>query len=178
MYLLQRIAVMRDHDDLPYIVIERHSAGVGAFVWGLLIGAGAALLLAPRSGAQTQEDIRDRVRRVRSAAVDRVDSAKYTVNRTRERVEDGVGAVKEQFGSVRDRISSRAEEARSAVESGRKSARDAIDRHVGDHLQSDGSASEASARDPGRMAASQARDVEIVVTDVTNESAEGRADLG
>ncbi len=171
---------MREQDDLPYIVIERHSAGVGAFVWGLIIGAGAGILLAPRSGAQTQEDIRDGVRRVRTAAVDTVDSARSTVHRTRERLEDGVDSVKGQFETVRDRIASRADEARNAVDSGRRSAREAIDRNDGDAGLPDDFTADSAMRDADRMAASPPldREIEIVVTEVTREAAEGRTDLG
>ena len=39
-----------DPDDQPYIVIEKHSGGVGNLLLGVVIGAGVALLFAPRSG--------------------------------------------------------------------------------------------------------------------------------
>ncbi|MDB4887583.1 MAG: hypothetical protein JWN79_3021, partial [Gemmatimonadetes bacterium] len=39
-----------DHDDEPYIVLEKHSGGVGNLLRGVLSGAGVALLFAPRSG--------------------------------------------------------------------------------------------------------------------------------
>jgi gas vesicle protein len=49
--------MMRDNDEGPYIVIERESGGgIGSFVLGALVGAGLALLFAPKSGAETQED--------------------------------------------------------------------------------------------------------------------------
>src|SRR5690606_26431610 len=124
----ERISVMRDSDDLPYIVIEKRSGGFGAFLWGALIGAGAALLLAPRSGAETQEELREGVRRVRSAAEGRVESARDTVHRTRSRLEDRVGTVREQ-------IDVRAKQAREALDSGRRAARDArseLERRVAD----------------------------------------------
>ena len=35
-------------DDKPVIIIEKSSGGLGGFFLGLLIGAGAALLLAPQ----------------------------------------------------------------------------------------------------------------------------------
>src|SRR4029078_5987754 len=56
-------------DDQPYVVIERRSeGGVGAFLLGIALGAGVALLLAPRSGEETRRDIKRRARRVRRAA--------------------------------------------------------------------------------------------------------------
>src|SRR5690606_16733384 len=88
----ERMRHMADHDHVPYIVIERHSGGAAPFLWGLLLGAGAALLLAPRSGEETQAEIRERARRLRSSAEDRVDSVRGTVtdrvSRTREQVQD------------------------------------------------------------------------------------------
>jgi gas vesicle protein len=121
------INAMRDHDDLPYIVIERRSAGLGPFVWGTLIGAAAALLLAPRSGAETQEDIRRSVRRARSAAEDRIDTARTTVERTRERIEDQIGSVRGKVDDVKERLESRAEQAMDIVDDGRRAARDVRD---------------------------------------------------
>src|SRR5437899_1059144 len=47
----------QDHDEQPYIVIEKHSGGVGNLLLGVLIGAGVALLFAPRSGEETRSDI-------------------------------------------------------------------------------------------------------------------------
>src|SRR5262245_54061972 len=126
----QRITVMRDYDDLPYIVIEKHSGGFGAFLWGALIGAGAALLLAPRSGAQTQEEIRQAAARARNAAEMKVQAARAKVDRTRVRIEDQLGAVREQVGTVRDRLETRADQAREALDTGKRRARDEIERRV------------------------------------------------
>src|SRR5690606_37749852 len=95
----ERNRLMADHDNVPYIVIERHSGGVSPFLWGLLMGAGAALLLAPRSGEQTQEEIRQRARRLRDMAEERVDSVRGTmtdtINRTRSQVQDRYDSVRE-----------------------------------------------------------------------------------
>ena len=52
---------MRDHNDVPYIVIERDGGGqIGGFLVGALLGAGLALLFAPKSGEETQAELRDR----------------------------------------------------------------------------------------------------------------------
>ena len=56
---------MRDHDDVPYIVIERSGSGMAPFVWGALMGAAAALLFAPKSGAETQRDLKERATKLR-----------------------------------------------------------------------------------------------------------------
>src|SRR5690606_22856466 len=60
----ERKCAMPDHENVPYIVIEREGGGVGPFLWGVLLGAGVALLLAPRSGEETQEEIRLRARKL------------------------------------------------------------------------------------------------------------------
>ena len=57
---------MSDYDwdeDEPYVVIEQKPAGVGSFILGLAVGAGLALLFAPRSGAETRSDLGSLVRR-------------------------------------------------------------------------------------------------------------------
>ena len=55
----------------PYVVIERESStGIMPFLIGAALGAGVALLLAPRSGADTRRDIKRRANRVRRAAED------------------------------------------------------------------------------------------------------------
>lgn len=167
---------MRDYDDLPYIVIERRSGGFGAFVWGALIGAAAGLLLAPRSGEQTQEEIRRSVHRVRTAAEDRVEEARQTVSRARARLDDQIGAVREQVGAARDQLDTRTEQARDAFESGRKAAREAraeLERRVADVKESVADvAHRASGTDTTEPT------VDVIVVEVTEERIEGRPDLG
>lgn len=101
---------MADHDDVPYIVIERRSAGAGAFLWGALLGAGTALLLAPRSGRETREEIRAGALRIRDRAEDAVRSVTDTVNET--------------ISDVRGEVEGRLETAREAFEAGRRAARE------------------------------------------------------
>lgn len=162
---------MRDHDDLPYIVIERHSAGgMGTFLWGALLGAGAALLLAPRSGQQTQEEIRQGVRRIREAAEDRVNDVRDTVTgsvaRTRGRIQD-------QLDSVRDSVESRAERARQAIDAGRRAAREArseLERRVSD-------AREAVAGDFDAADDLGPPDVDVLITEVIVDDSDQRRDF-
>lgn len=160
---------MADYDDLPYIVIERRSGGAGAFLWGVLLGAGAALLLAPRSGAETQEEMRRAVRRVRDAAQGRVDDARETVTgtvtRTRNRFYD-------RIDNVRETVESQAARARDAMETGRRAARDArseLERRLAE------ATSDAGAGDSRGRRARPTGDV--VVTDVVEEVRE-RPELG
>jgi gas vesicle protein len=173
---------MRDHDEIPYVVIERHGSGAAPFLWGLIAGAGIALLLAPRSGAETQEEIRQRVRRVRDAAEDRVtgarDSVTGAVARTRDRLQD-------RIDGVRDAIETRTDQARDAVDTGRRAARDArseLERRVAEakHSYSSRAASEEDGNDPGSELdpISAEPEVDVVITEVFTEEMDDRPDLG
>jgi hypothetical protein len=60
---------MRDHDEVPHIIIERDGGGgFGSFVLGALVGAGLALLFAPKTGEETQEELKERAKQLRSSA--------------------------------------------------------------------------------------------------------------
>ncbi len=100
---------MRDHDDVPYIVIERDSGGgVGSFILGALVGAGVALLLAPRSGEETQEELKEQARKLRIAA--------------EERVREAQRHLEDRLDDVRDGVAGRYDEVRDAVSAGREAA--------------------------------------------------------
>ena len=102
---------MRNHDDVPVIVIERESGGFGTFILGAMIGAAAALLLAPQSGEETQREIRERARRLKDAAEDRMRDAQQQLETRLDEARHGIG----------DRVDA----VREAVESGRQAAVDA-----------------------------------------------------
>jgi gas vesicle protein len=103
---------MRDSDDVPYFVIERdHGSGIGTFILGALVGAGIALLFAPQTGEETQQEIRERARRLKDGAEDRVRDAQRQLEARMDQAREGVQA---RVGQVRE-----------AVESGRQAARDA-----------------------------------------------------
>ena len=112
----------REPDGEPYIVIEKHSGGVGNLLLGVLIGAGVALLFAPRSGEQTREDIRRRARRagdsVKGAARGVGDQVADTFESARTRVE-------EQLDSARSAIELKKRQVARAVEAGREAAEQA-----------------------------------------------------
>lgn len=103
---------MRDRDEAQVIVIERDSGGgAGSFVLGALVGAGLALLFAPKSGAETQEELKEQARKLRSAAEERVREAQRQLE---ERLED-----------VRDGVQTRFDDVKQAVNAGRDAAVDA-----------------------------------------------------
>jgi gas vesicle protein len=101
---------MSDHDEYPKVVIVRRSGGAGAFLIGALIGAGAALLFAPRSGRETRDGIRSGALRLRDRAEDAVRNVTDSVNET--------------IGSVRGEVEGRIDAAREAFEAGRRAARE------------------------------------------------------
>lgn len=102
---------MREFEDGQYVVYERERGGVGSFLFGALVGAGLALLFAPKSGEETQAELRQRARQLRDAAEDRVREAQRT--------------LEHRIDEAREGVESRVTHVRQAVESGRQAARDA-----------------------------------------------------
>jgi gas vesicle protein len=109
-------------DDEPYVIIEKKSGGLTSFLLGAAIGAGIALLLAPRSGAETRRQLARSARRVQRAAEDAVDDVKEKVADTyesaRQRVEDKIDATREAIELKRDQV-------HRAMEAGREAAHQA-----------------------------------------------------
>lgn len=103
---------MRDHDEVPYIVIDRGGgSGLGSFVLGALIGAGVALLFAPKTGEETQEELKERARKLKASAEVRVREAQQH--------------LEERLEAAREGVQSRVEGVKDAMEAGRKAAVDA-----------------------------------------------------
>lgn len=85
---------------------SRGSGGmIAGIVIGALIGAGIALLAAPRSGEDTRRELSKRARSMREDAMDRFDDASRRARRElqrrrrrlRSQLENGVEAVRERF---------------------------------------------------------------------------------
>ena len=129
---------MRDRDEAPYIVIERDAGGgLGSFVLGALIGAGVALLLAPKSGEETQEEIKERAKRLRVVAEERVREAQRQLEERLEEAREGVHA---RYDDVRDAVtqgrraasearedlSEKLQRSKSAYRAGMSAAREAV----------------------------------------------------
>jgi gas vesicle protein len=103
---------MRDQHDVPYIVIERDGGGqVGGFLVGALLGAGLALLFAPKSGEETQAELRERALKLRDAAEDRMREAQRN--------------LEGRLDHAREGVQSRVNEVREAVDAGRNAAHEA-----------------------------------------------------
>lgn len=121
---------MSDPDDLPYVVVERRSGGFGTFMLGALLGAGVALLMAPRSGREMREGFTTGVRRIRETAEGAVRGVQDSITGVREQVTGRVEAARDAFEAGRDAArESRAEmerrirEARSGFDAGVRAAR-------------------------------------------------------
>jgi gas vesicle protein len=108
---------MRDQDEGAYVLIERDRGGsLGAFVVGALIGAGVALLFAPKTGEETQEDLRQKARELRDAAEDRVRDAQRRFGESVETARDGVESQLETVRGAVDQGRVAAQEAREDIE--------------------------------------------------------------
>ena len=119
----------REREEPRVVIVERGST-LGAFLWGSLLGAGLALLVAPRTGTETRRLLRARGRELLDAAGDKADELRQLVSegyeRTKERVEEGLE-------TARRAVDERKDAARDAVDAGRAavhSAREELDRRL------------------------------------------------
>ena len=116
---------MSDYDwdeDEPYVVIEQKPAGVGSFILGLAMGAGLALLFAPRSGAETRRDLQRRAREVGDQAQDLVSELTESVGNTLGQAKD---AVESRIDATRDALELKRRQVSNAVDAGRAAAQQA-----------------------------------------------------
>ena len=120
-----------DYDDEPTVIIERNSGGgVGSFLLGVAIGAAAALLLAPQSGAATRRDIRRGARKARRAAHDLAGDISTRVTDTfdqaRDKVEHGIDTARQAIDLKKRQVSRAMEAGRAAAQQ----ARDELERRI------------------------------------------------
>ena len=88
---------MRDHDDVPTIVIERGSGGgVGSFLLGAIVGAGIALIFAPKSGEETQQELKEQARKLRVVAEERVKEAQRQLEGRLDEARDGAAFLESE----------------------------------------------------------------------------------
>ena len=116
---------MSDYDwdeDEPYVVIEQKPAGVGSFIIGLAVGAGLALLFAPRTGAETRRDLQRRAREVGDQAQDLVSELTESVGNTIQHAKD---SVEGRIDATRDAIELKRRQVSNAVDAGRAAAQQA-----------------------------------------------------
>jgi len=114
---------MTDYDDdEPYVIIERSEPGVGNFVTGLLIGAGIALLFAPRTGEETRRQLQQRARRMTDQAQDLVSDVRESVTQT---IQSAKESVEERIDSTRQAVDFKRRQVSQAVDAGRAAAQQA-----------------------------------------------------
>jgi gas vesicle protein len=109
-------------DDEPYVVIEQRQAGVGSFLLGLAVGAGVALLFAPRTGEETRRDLQRRAREVGDQAQDLVSEITESVGNTLQQAKD---KVESRIDSARDAVELKRRQVTNAVDAGRAAAQQA-----------------------------------------------------
>ena len=112
----------REFEDDPYVVIEQRSTSVMPFLVGLALGAGVALLFAPKTGEETRRDLKRRAIRARRLAEKKAseisDSVSETYQDARRRVEESIDGAKHAVDLKKRQVT-------RAVEAGRAAARDA-----------------------------------------------------
>lgn len=111
------------YDDLD----DRHGGAsfLLGFIAGSVLGAGLALLFAPRSGEETRREVADRAQRLSKRAANEYEAASERMSHLAER-------GKEAYRSAADRARDLAErgrrEAEDLADRGRKEAHDLADR--------------------------------------------------
>jgi gas vesicle protein len=111
-----------DDDEEPMIVIEKSEPGIGTFIAGLAIGAGIALLFAPRSGEETRRDIERRARKVGTQAQDFVSEVSESVS---SKIQDARQSVENRLDSARNAVELKRRQVTNAVDAGRAAAQQA-----------------------------------------------------
>jgi len=109
-------------DDEPYVVIEQRSAGTGGFLLGLALGAGLALLFAPRTGEETRRVLQRSARRVGDQAQDLVSEVSESVGQT---FQDAKLSVETRIEAARDAVDLKRRQVTNAVDAGRAAAQQA-----------------------------------------------------
>jgi gas vesicle protein len=112
---------MSDDREVPIVVVKKGS-GFGAFLLGALCGAAAGVLFAPRSGEETQRELREGALRLRSDAEDKLEGLRDDLVEVYERAREDVS---ERVDLAREEIRHRRHQAEEAVRAGRSVARGA-----------------------------------------------------
>ncbi len=103
------------------VVVERGS-GVGAFILGALVGAVVALLVAPRSGAETRRLLKAKGRDLMSAAGEKAEELRELVSEGYDRSK---ARVEQTLEAARRAVEERREAARDVAEASKAAARTA-----------------------------------------------------
>lgn len=108
------------NDDRDVVVIREGDSGVRWFLLGALLGAGAALLMAPASGEETRRRLSRQARRVRARTEDLMDEfgerVRTGASRVRDEVEDRVDELRSDIGEFGDAVRGAGSSAREELE--------------------------------------------------------------
>jgi gas vesicle protein len=119
-----------DEKERAVVVVERSDSGLGSFLFGLAIGAGVALLFAPKSGEETRRELRNRGRQLRATAGEKAEELQEILSGgyedTKSRVEDGIASARQVIEEKRDGAKDAVAAGKAAVHS----ARDELDRRL------------------------------------------------
>lgn len=114
------MARKHEHDDEDEVVyVAKGGSPIIPFLWGAAIGAAAALLLAPSSGAELRETIANRARRLKDLAVDKAGDIEEQVGHSYERAR---AKVEEELDSARQYVGDTRQAARDVVQAGKAAA--------------------------------------------------------
>ncbi len=102
---------MSEHED--YQVVHKGGSRFSAFFWGALIGAGVALLTAPRKGEETRQMLKERQHEL-------MDKANDLAINAREKAVEKVDQVKTRASELQVEAS---EKGRTLVEQAKETAR-------------------------------------------------------
>jgi gas vesicle protein len=111
-----------EYDDGHYVVIEKQEIGIGPFLLGIALGAGAALLFAPQSGEETRRGIARSARRAQGAAQDFVEDVSGTVA---DKFKEVRTTVEERIEATFEAVDERKRRVTNAYHAGRAAAREA-----------------------------------------------------
>lgn len=106
-------------DQQPYVIVEKQGSGFAAFMLGAAVGAVTALLFAPKSGRETQQDLRDGARRLREGAEERIGEIRGGVERGYQKAR---AEVEDRVETARDTVRDRRERAEEALKAGKDAA--------------------------------------------------------
>lgn len=104
----------------PVVIVEKRGSGFAAFFWGAVVGAATALLFAPKSGEETQQELREGARRLKEGANEKLSEIRDSLGEGYERARD---EVETRVETARDTIQDRRHKAEEALKAGKEAAR-------------------------------------------------------
>lgn len=110
---------MSEKNEVPYIIVEK-SGNLGAFLWGAVAGAVVALLFAPKSGEETQEELKEGARRLKDDAEERITELRRELEEGYERARTDLS---QRLEEAREEVRERRLQAEEALKAGRDAAR-------------------------------------------------------